>query len=219
MYKSCLRRKIVNSSIAIDDPVAKELLKRLYYRYGYDVPGLLNGNPDGVAVPSASPFKEHGDLFNLDKQLVLAKYLREGGLTPQEQGSLDVWMSSTQWLERAYGRALNPQERATILGNIAQEGLIGINGGRMPAGSTGAAAGNGRGVGASVGKEVKPEKAAGDTKPKWDNAASQSDGDFGALNQKPKSPKEARVASDTPKGVTNPEIPKLDRPLIPAGMA
>lgn len=203
----------------MDNPVAKELLKRLYYRYGYDVPGLLNGNPDGVAVPSASPFKGHGDLFNLDKQLVLAKYLREGGLTPQEQGSLDVWMSSTQWLERAYGRTLNPQERATILGNIAREGLIGINGGRMPASSTGAAAGNGRGVGASVGKEVKPEKAAGDTKPKWDNAASQSDGGFGALNQKPKSPKEAGVASDTPKGVTNPEIPKLDRPLIPAGMA
>lgn len=188
--ESCTSRacveKIVNSSIAMDDPVAKELLKRLYYRYGYDVPGLLNGNPDVVAVPSASPFKEHGDLFTLDKQLVLAKYLREGWLTPQEQGSLDVWMSSTQWLERAYGRTLNPQERATILGNIAQEGLMGINGGRMPAGSTGATAGNGRGVGASVGKEVKPEKAAGDTKPKWDNAVSQSDGDFGALNQNPR---------------------------------
>ncbi len=86
--ESCTSRacveKIVNSSIAMDDPVAKELLKRLYYRYGYNVPGLLNGNPDGVAVPSASPFKGHGDLFTLDKQLVLAKYLREGWLTPQE---------------------------------------------------------------------------------------------------------------------------------------
>ncbi|WP_301151638.1 hypothetical protein [Metapseudomonas otitidis] len=127
-------------------------------------------------------------------------------------------MSSTQWLERAYGRTLNPQERATMLGNIAQEGLMGINGGRMPVGSTGATAGSGRGVGASVGKEVKPEKAAGDTNPKWDNAVSQSDGDFGVLNQKPKTPKDAGVASDTPKGVTNPETPKLDRPLIPAGM-
>ena len=126
----CNTRKCVESildkTIAMDDPVAKELLR--FFQGQSDVPGLLQGDPDKVAVPSANPFNKNGDRFVTDNQIAFAKYVKEGWLTAEETKFLDGWMESTQWLERLYERPLSQQDRATILTSFSEEALLGIRG-------------------------------------------------------------------------------------------
>ncbi len=126
----CGNRKCVESildkTIAMDDPVAKELLR--FFQGRYDVPGLLQGNPDAVSAPSVNPYNKHGDRFVTDNQVAFAKYIKEGWLTAEETKFLDGWMDSTQWLERTYERPLSLQERATILASFSEEALLGIRG-------------------------------------------------------------------------------------------
>lgn len=126
----CGTRKCVESildkTIAMDDPVAKDLLR--FFQGQSDVPGLLQGNPDVVSAPSPNPFNKNGDRFVTDNQVAFAKYVKEGWLTAEETKFLAGWMESTQWLERTYERPLSLQERATLLASFSEEALLGIRG-------------------------------------------------------------------------------------------
>ncbi|MGC3494872.1 hypothetical protein ACPTG1_29705, partial [Pseudomonas aeruginosa] len=67
---------IVDSSIRMDDPVSKELL-RLLRQSTYDTPGLLQGIPDAVVSQTPNP-SGWGDLFALDMLLAFPKNLKDG---------------------------------------------------------------------------------------------------------------------------------------------
>lgn len=119
---------IVKSSISMSDPVSQELLSVLR-QTTYDVPGLLNGNPDAVTWPTPNP-DGWGDTFALDKQLAFAKNLREGWLTPEEAADLDRWNASTSWVDQAAGKQLDPKQKAYILTELGSTAAMALLGGR-----------------------------------------------------------------------------------------
>ena len=185
--RNCVE-SILDKTIAMDDPVAKDLLR--FFQGQSDVPGLLQGNPDVVSAPSANPFNKNGDRFVTDNQVAFAKYVKEGWLTAEETKFLDGWMKSTQWLERTYERPLSLQERATILASFSEEALLGVRG-RVGQDTIGA--GRGNGATSTKANEIDIRKASENnvdlpvetysSAPKWMNSVSGADGDFGALNQ------------------------------------
>ncbi len=123
---------IVNSSISMSDPVSQELLS-LLRQTTYDVPGLLNGNPDAVTWPTPNP-DGWGDTFALDKQLAFAKNLREGWLTPEETADLDRWNASTSWVDQAAGRQLDPKQKAFVLTELGTTAAMALLAGRNSVG-------------------------------------------------------------------------------------
>ncbi|AXO87793.1 hypothetical protein DZC75_07120 [Pseudomonas parafulva] len=109
----------------------------------YDVPGLLQGDPSNVAMPSLGVDK-WGGLFVSDKDLIQAKYISEGWLTPAEQAGLEKWDRETDWLNRLAGKQLSVEEKASRLveltsmagmGIIAGRGGVGVQG-TLPAAQT-----------------------------------------------------------------------------------
>ncbi|MGY2262201.1 toxin C-terminal domain-containing protein [Pseudomonas sp. SDO55104_S430] len=119
----------------MDDPVARELLDLFKHTISYDMYGLLAGDPSHVAIPSQG-LDKWGGLFVTDDQLATAKYIKEGWLTPKQQAQLDTWNSQTEWMDRAAGRKLTAQEKASNLLELTSAAAIGVFGGRGNAGQS-----------------------------------------------------------------------------------
>ncbi|QVM90054.1 DUF637 domain-containing protein [Pseudomonas entomophila] len=144
---------VADSAVAIDSPVAKELIA-FFKNTGYDTVGLLNGNPGQHMVPSMNPAGT-GGLFVSDKQLLFAKFVKEGWLTPAEQSKLGQWSTETSWLDRAVGRQLTIQEKATLITELGTTGALAIM-----AGGRGGVAASGAGNGKAGGGKVGPGEGA-----------------------------------------------------------
>jgi filamentous hemagglutinin len=129
--RACVE-KIQKSAVSLDSDVAKDLIGFLRHSVSYDMPGLLTGSPGLVAVPSQG-LDSWGSLFTSDKQIAFAKNLKEGWLTPEEQGSIAQWAGETQWLDAQVGRQLAPHERASLLTELVAAGGVAILG-RAPGG-------------------------------------------------------------------------------------
>ncbi|MDR0207872.1 MAG: DUF637 domain-containing protein [Pseudomonas putida] len=129
--------EILAGSIGMQDPVAKEL-HALLQQKTYDTPGLLQGNPHEVMWKTPNP-SGWGDSFALDKQLAFAKNLKEGWLTAAESGDLERWNASTNWVDRAVGRQLEPKEKAFILTELGGAAAMALLGGRGGIGVSGSA--------------------------------------------------------------------------------
>jgi hypothetical protein len=133
LIDACTSRACVESiqanSIAMDDPVAKDLLNLFKTSIAYDMYGLMAGDPSKVAIPSQGVDK-WGATFVTDDQIAIAKYVKEGWITANEQAQLDIWNSQTEWMDRAAGRQLTPQEKASTLLELTSTAAIGLLGGR-----------------------------------------------------------------------------------------
>jgi filamentous hemagglutinin len=103
----------------------------------YDRPALLTGRPNSIAVCSQG-LDSWGSLFTSDKQIAFAKNLKEGWLTPEEQGSIARWAGETRWLDAQVGCDLTPHERAGLLTELVAAGGMAILA-RAPGSGTAAA--------------------------------------------------------------------------------
>lgn len=124
------------NTIAMDDPVAKDLLDLFKRSVSYDMAGLLTGDPSKLATPSQG-VDPWGATFVTDDQLIFAKYIKEGWLIDAEMDQLEVWDSQTDWIDRAVGRKLTLQEKASSLLELTTTAAIGIIGGRGTLGTKG----------------------------------------------------------------------------------
>jgi filamentous hemagglutinin len=115
--------------IAMDDPVAQELLGQFKHSISYDMYGLLVGDPTRIAIPSQG-IEKWGATFVTDDQLIVAKYLKESWLTPEEQAGLDVWDEETSWIDRAAGKKLTPVQKASTLLQLTSAAAITLIAGR-----------------------------------------------------------------------------------------
>lgn len=133
--KGCKSREcadgIVANTISMDDPVAQDLLTFFRGKIAYDVPGLLVGNPKDFSSPPQG-FDKWGATYVTDDQMVKAKYIQEGWLTPDEAAHLDEWVKGTSWMERAAGRELSVSERARMLTDMGDMLLTNGWGNRAP---------------------------------------------------------------------------------------
>lgn len=133
--KGCKSREcadgIVANTISMDDPVAQDLLAFFRGKIAYDMPGLLVGNPGQFASPPQG-FDKWGATYVTDDQIVKAKYIQEGWLTPGEAAHLDEWVKGTSWMERAAGRELSVSERARMLTDMGDMLLTNGWGNRAP---------------------------------------------------------------------------------------
>ncbi|WP_256585020.1 MULTISPECIES: DUF637 domain-containing protein [unclassified Pseudomonas] len=121
LIDACTTRACVESiqanTIAMDDPVAKDLLNLFKTSIAYDMYGLMVGDPSKVAIPSQG-MDAWGGTFVTDDQLAFAKYIQEGWLTTAEQAHLDTWTKETSWMDNAAGRVLSVSEKAGMLLNL-----------------------------------------------------------------------------------------------------
>ncbi|WP_342649288.1 DUF637 domain-containing protein [Pseudomonas sp. REB1044] len=150
------------NTIAMNDPVAQELLGMFRRTVAYDVPGLLQGDPSNVAMPSLGVDK-WGGLFVSDKDLIQAKYISEGWLTPAEHGGLEKWDRETEWLNRLAGKQLSVEEKASRLVELTSMAGMGIITGR---GTVGGAVGQAGG---------KPKASTSGDTSKNSNSTGESD--------------------------------------------
>ncbi|WP_082341942.1 two-partner secretion domain-containing protein [Pseudomonas thivervalensis] len=105
------------NTIAMDDPVAQELLSFYRNKVSYDMVGMLVGNPGLIAQP-AQGYDPWGNTYVTDDQIITAKYIKEGWLTPAESANLKEWENKTSWLDDAAGRKLSVAERAAMISNM-----------------------------------------------------------------------------------------------------
>ncbi|MGA9704589.1 filamentous hemagglutinin N-terminal domain-containing protein, partial [Pseudomonas sp.] len=105
------------NTIAMDDPVAQELLAFYRTKVSYDMPGMLVGNP-GLIAQQAQGYDLWGNTYVTDDQIITAKYIKEGWLTPAESANLKEWENKTSWLDDAAGRTLSVAERAAMISNM-----------------------------------------------------------------------------------------------------
>ncbi|WP_082460416.1 polymorphic toxin type 24 domain-containing protein, partial [Pseudomonas mediterranea] len=105
------------NTIAMDDPVAQELLSFYRNKISYDMVGMLVGNPGLIAQP-AQGYDPWGNTYVTDDQIITAKYIKEGWLTPAESVNLKEWENKTSWLDDAAGRKLSVAERAAMISNM-----------------------------------------------------------------------------------------------------
>jgi filamentous hemagglutinin len=105
------------NTIAMDDPVAQELLSFYRNKVSYDMTGMLVGNPGLIAQP-AQGYDPWGNIYVTDDQIITAKYIKEGWLTPAESANLKEWENKTSWLDEAAGRKLSVAERAAMISNM-----------------------------------------------------------------------------------------------------
>ncbi|BDB19883.1 hypothetical protein cym2001_32480 [Pseudomonas sp. CYM-20-01] len=151
------------NTIAMDDPVAQELVSFYRNKVSYDMTGMLVGNPGLIAQP-AQGYDPWGNIYVTDDQIITAKYIKEGWLTPAESANLKEWENKTSWLDDAAGRKLSVVERAAMISNMGNTLLTEGWGTKVVAGvGKGGKPGNGvstdaDGVGNSavVTKPVKP---------------------------------------------------------------
>ncbi|WP_084794879.1 hypothetical protein [Pseudomonas orientalis] len=97
-------------------------------------------------------FDKWGATYVTDEQMVKAKYIQEGWLTPDEAAHLDEWVKDTSWMERAAGRELSVSERARKLTEMGEMLLTNGWGNRAPKPgiSTGKVEGKGPGISADA---------------------------------------------------------------------
>ncbi|BBP78743.1 hypothetical protein PHLH7_48470 [Pseudomonas sp. Ost2] len=105
------------NTIAMDDPVAQELISFYRNKVSYDMVGMLTGNPGLIAQP-AQGYDPWGNTYVTDDQIITAKYIKEGWLTPAESANLKEWENKTSWLDDAAGRKLSVAERAAMISNM-----------------------------------------------------------------------------------------------------
>ncbi|MGY2238036.1 DUF637 domain-containing protein, partial [Pseudomonas gingeri] len=105
------------NTIAMDDPVAQELLSFYRNKVSYDMVGMLAGNPGLIAQP-AQGYDPWGNTYVTDDQIITAKYIKEGWLTPAESANLKEWEDKTSWLDNAVGHKLSVAERAAMISNM-----------------------------------------------------------------------------------------------------
>lgn len=96
--------------------------------------GLLTGDPSKIAVPSQG-VDNWGSTFVTDDQVILALKIAEGSLTPEENGNLKTWDEQTSWMDRAAGRKLSLQEKASLLTELTSTAGMAILGGAKGIGS------------------------------------------------------------------------------------
>ncbi|WP_448651370.1 two-partner secretion domain-containing protein [Pseudomonas fluorescens] len=105
------------NTIAMDDPVAQELVSFYRNKVSYDMTGMLVGNPGLIAQP-AQGYDPWGNIYVSDNEIITAKYIKEGWLTPAESANLKEWENKTSWLDDAAGRKLSLAERAAMISNM-----------------------------------------------------------------------------------------------------
>ncbi|MGY2170243.1 Hint domain-containing protein [Pseudomonas gingeri] len=105
------------NTIAMDDPVAQELLSFYRNKVSYDMVGMLVGNTGLIAQP-AQGYDPWGNTYVTDDQIITTKYIKEGWLTPAESANLKEWENKTSWLDDAAGRKLSVAERAAMISNM-----------------------------------------------------------------------------------------------------
>ncbi len=105
------------NTIAMDDPVAQQLLDVFKHSVSYDMRGMLVGDPSNIASP-AQGVDPWGATYVTDDQVIMAKYIKEKWLTPVEQDNLDAWNKELLWMDRAAGRTLSFEEKAAKLTDI-----------------------------------------------------------------------------------------------------
>ncbi|PJK33006.1 hemagglutinin [Pseudomonas sp. S10E 269] len=151
------------NTIAMDDPVAQELVSFYRNKVSYDMTGMLVGNPGLIAQP-AQGYDPWGNIYVTDDQIITAKYIKEGWLTPAESANLKEWENKTSWLDDAAGRKLSVVERAAMISNMGNtlltEGwgtkvVAGVGKGGKPGNGVSTDA-DGFGNSAVVTKPVKP---------------------------------------------------------------
>ncbi|MCU7241399.1 DUF637 domain-containing protein, partial [Pseudomonas peradeniyensis] len=126
---------IKGSTISLDTPVAKELQAFFKNSIAYDMTGLLIGDPSKIAIPSQG-VDSWGATFFTDEQLLFAKYIKEGWLTPDEAARTDQWAKQTEWLDKAAGRKLSIKEKASMISELsAAAGMAILGAGRGVKGS------------------------------------------------------------------------------------
>lgn len=108
------RENIRANTIAMDDPVAQELVAWYRERVSYDMVGLLTGDPSKIAMP-AQGYDPWGAKYVTDDQIILALNIQQNTLTPAQQAYLDSWNKETGWMDRAVGRVLTVAEKAEML--------------------------------------------------------------------------------------------------------
>lgn len=110
------------NTIAMDDPVAKKLVEFFQRSVSYDMVGLLTGDLSKVATPSQG-LDRWGSTYVTDDQVMFAKKIELGVLTPEEQAAQQKWHNDTDWMERAVGHELSDPERAEMLVNLGTTAL------------------------------------------------------------------------------------------------
>ncbi|PHN26482.1 two-partner secretion domain-containing protein [Pseudomonas sp. ICMP 561] len=151
------RENIRANTIAMDDPVAQELVAWYRERVSYDMVGLLTGDPSKIAMP-AQGYDPWGAKYVTDDQIILALNIQQNTLTPAQQAYLDSWNKETGWMDRAVGRVLTVAEKAEMLVSL---GNAMLTEGWGKASSGNSASGNGvvqGGTGAGPKVTVGPAK-------------------------------------------------------------
>ncbi|MDU8359244.1 DUF637 domain-containing protein [Pseudomonas syringae group sp. J309-1] len=152
------RENIRANTIAMDDPVAQELVAWYRERVSYDMVGLLTGDPSKIAMP-AQGYDPWGAKYVTDDQIILALNIQQNTLTPAQQAYLDSWNKETGWMDRAVGRVLTVAEKAEMLVSLGNamltEGWGKASGGNSASGSGVVQGGSGAGPKATVSSPLK----------------------------------------------------------------
>ncbi|MFK7702028.1 DUF637 domain-containing protein [Pseudomonas caspiana] len=147
------REAIRANTIALDDPVAQELVAWYRQRVSYDMVGLLTGDPSQIAMP-AQGYDPWGATYVTDDQIILALNIQQNALTPAQQAYLETWNKETDWMDLAAGRVLTVAEKAekiVALGNaMLTEGWGKASSGNSASGNGTVQGGSGAGAKATA---------------------------------------------------------------------